>query len=73
LEGEWVGLLSDRLAVPRDRLPVLWDADFMLGKPTQAGEERFVLCEINVSSVAPYPESANPAIVAVVHSLVRNG
>jgi len=27
-----------------------------------SGEDTYVLCEINVSSVAPYPESAPPFI-----------
>jgi hypothetical protein len=63
LEDEWVAMLIGRLGVDRTRLPVLWDADFLLGAPGAAGEEKFVLCEINVSSVAPYPDSATPAIV----------
>lgn len=69
LEGEWVALLADRLVIARDRLPILWDADFMLGEVEDPAQERHVLCEINVSSVAPYPESANAAIVEAVRSL----
>jgi hypothetical protein len=68
LENEWVTLLADRLEITRDRLPILWDADFLLGETADPGDERYVLCEINVSSVAPYPESANAAIVAAVRS-----
>jgi len=41
----------------------------MLGEVVDPAEERYVLCEINVSSVAPYPESANAAIVAAMRSL----
>lgn len=76
LEGEWVELLARRLAIARERLPVLWDADFMLGDAVDAvdavdaDEDRHVLCEINVSSVAPYPESANAAMVAAVRSVL---
>jgi hypothetical protein len=70
LEGSWVALLAQRLGVATDRLPVLWDADFMLGESDpDAKQERYVLCEVNVSSVAPYPESANAAIVETVRSL----
>jgi hypothetical protein len=69
LEGGWTGLLCERLSIAPDRLPVQWDADFLLGEtPGQAGD-RHVLCEINVSSVAPYPESATPLIVAAMRSL----
>lgn len=66
LEERWVGLLSDRLAIPHELLPVLWDADFLLAE----AKDQYVLCEINVSSVAPYPESANAEIVAAVRSLL---
>ena len=69
LEGEWIALLTDRLAIARGRLPILWDADFILGEVVDPTQEQHVLCEINVSSVAPYPESANAAIVAAVGSL----
>ena len=65
-----MALLAQRLGVTAERLPVLWDADFMLGElaPGEA-QERYVLYEINVSSVAPYPESANAAIVAALRAL----
>jgi hypothetical protein len=69
LESEWIALLVGRLAIAGDRLPILWDADFILGEALDPGEDRYVLCEINVSSVAPYPESANAAIVEAVRSL----
>ena len=42
---------------------ILWDCDFLLGPKGEKGEDTYVLCEINVSSVAPYPESAVPVIV----------
>jgi hypothetical protein len=70
LESEWIDLQVDRLGVAKDRLPILWDADFILGGAVDPGKDRYVLCEINVSSVAPYPESANAAIVVAVGSLL---
>ena len=39
-------------------LPVLWDCDFLLGPKTASGADTYVLCEINASSVSPFPESA---------------
>ncbi len=66
LEGGWVALLCDRLELARDRLPLLWDADFLLGERGATGGERHVLCEINVSSVSPFPDAAIPALVAAV-------
>ena len=67
LESRWIDLCRERVGVARDRLPLLWDCDFMLGGA--AGEtSRFVLCEINVSSVSPFPPSCIAAIVETVRS-----
>ena len=34
---------------------MLCDCDFMFGEPTPGESGRDVLCEINVSSVSPFP------------------
>ncbi|MEO8536389.1 MAG: Cj0069 family protein [Betaproteobacteria bacterium] len=64
LEYGWVSLLLERTGVSRRALPLLWDADFMLGARESELEERYVLCEVNVSSVSPFPESAIAPLVA---------
>jgi hypothetical protein len=70
LETEWVGLLRERVGLAREQLPFLWDCDFMLGESLAAGPQRYVLCEINVSSVAPFPDSTiRPLISAVQRRL----
>jgi hypothetical protein len=71
LETEWVALLRTRVGLPPDRLPLLWDCDFLFGEPGADGSERFVLCEINVSSVAPFPPSAIEPLVAAVRARLR--
>ena len=38
--------------------PIIGDADFLYGPRTASGEDTYVLCEINVSSVFPFPEQA---------------
>jgi hypothetical protein len=63
LETEWVDLLRERVGLARERLPLLWDCDFMLGERDASGTERYVLCEINVSSVSPFPPSAVEPLV----------
>jgi hypothetical protein len=63
LEGGWVDRLSRATGTPRDSLPMLWDADFMLGERSPGEPERYVLCEVNVSSVSPFPESAIEPLV----------
>jgi hypothetical protein len=71
LESGWVGLLQERVGLPREHLPLLWDCDFMLGERGAGDSERYVLCEINVSSVAPYPPSAIDPLVAAVRRRLR--
>lgn len=66
LESSWITLLRERVGLARDRLPLLWDCDFMLGEGTADGAPRFVLCEINVSSVSPFPPSAITPLVEAV-------
>lgn len=63
MEQEWLPAMQQRLQIDTVQLPVLWDADFLLGPKDAAGEDTYVLCEINVSSVAPFPDSALPLMV----------
>jgi hypothetical protein len=55
--------MMDVLGLERDSLPIIWDADFLYGPKNAAGEDTYVLCEINVSSVFAIPDHA-PAAVA---------
>src|SRR6187431_2919087 len=67
LESEWVPELERTLGIRRDELPLLWDCDFLRGEPNRDGDEAYVLCEINVSSVAPFPDSAiEPLVTATI-------
>jgi hypothetical protein len=63
LEREWLPAAQRLFDIGTENLPILWDCDFLLGPKTAGGEDTYVLCEINVSSVAPYPESAVPFVV----------
>jgi hypothetical protein len=66
LESGWIDLLRERVGLSRDQLPMLWDCDFMFGEVPGS----FVLCEINVSSVSPFPPSAiGPLVQAVKQRL----
>ena len=53
-------------------LPIIWDADFLYGPRTAAGEDTYVLCEINVSSVFPFPEQAPAAIARLAMARLRS-
>ncbi|UPK37155.1 Cj0069 family protein [Bradyrhizobium sp. 186] len=63
MEEEWTPQLMSLLDIPRHDLPMIWDADFMLGPVLADGADSYVLGEINVSSVHPYPAEA-PAEIA---------
>src|SRR5262249_37115963 len=60
MEDEWTPRLTCLLGIPRRDLPMIWDADFMLGPPGADGTDSYVLGEINVSSVFPIPDEASP-------------
>ncbi|MCK1382985.1 Cj0069 family protein [Bradyrhizobium sp. 21] len=63
MEDEWTPQMTSLLDIARLDLPAIWDADFMLGPVLPDGTDSYVLGEINVSSVHPYPEEA-PAEIA---------
>lgn len=70
LESGWVAQLCRRVGLDRSRLPLLWDCDFMPGTADGDEDRRHVLCEINVSSVAPFPPSCiGPLVQAVQQRL----
>jgi hypothetical protein len=62
METEWVPQMMQLLGIERDALPIIWDADFLYDARTAGGDDTYVLCEINVSSVMPIPDQAPAAI-----------
>jgi hypothetical protein len=71
VEAEWVPQMQAKVGVADEELPALWDADFLYGPKTANGHDTYVLCEINVSAVSPYPDSAAPAAAAAALAGVR--
>jgi hypothetical protein len=67
MEREWVPQMMQHLAIGRGDLPIIWDADFLYGPRTPAGQDTYVLCEINVSSVMPIPNDAPAAIASLAY------
>jgi hypothetical protein len=68
MERDWTPRLAKRLDIDKRSLPVIWDADFLYGPPTHAGEDTYALCEINVSSVFPFPDEAPEVIASLVEA-----
>lgn len=56
LESGWVAQMQRVLDVDTESLPVIWDADFLLGPKDADGLDTYVLCETNVSGVFPIPD-----------------
>lgn len=62
MESKWTPQMMQLLDIDAKALPIIWDADFLYGPRGPAGEDTHVLCEINVSSVFPFPGQAPAAI-----------
>jgi len=68
LEGDWVPGLERLVDVDREGLPLLWDCDFLYGPKTGSGEDTHMLCEINVSSVSPFPDTVPAKLATALRS-----
>ncbi|HVI33976.1 Cj0069 family protein [Phenylobacterium sp.] len=68
MEAEWTPQMAGLLGLDPQDLPAIWDADFLLGPRDSAGEDGYVLCEINASSVFPIPPAAAPAIAQTIRA-----
>jgi hypothetical protein len=64
MQREWVPKMTALLGIERESLPVIWDADFLYGPRAPSGEDTYVLCEINVSAVWPFPPMAAWTVAA---------
>ena len=73
LEDAWLPAMQALLDLPDARLPALWDADFLYGQRTPGGDDTFVLCEVNASSVLPFPDSALEPLARYVARIVTEG
>src|SRR6516164_4078822 len=72
MEDEWTPQLISLLEIPRSDLPIIWDADFMLGPRGIGGTDSYVLGEINVSSVFPIPDEASVEIARRVADRLKS-
>jgi hypothetical protein len=72
MERDWTPGLCRTLGIAPDDLPVIWDADFLLGPKDANGDDSYVLCEINANAVFPIPDEAPDALAGVtLDRLVR--
>jgi hypothetical protein len=71
MEAEWTPQMMRVLGIDAASLPIIWDADFLYGPRTAAGDDTYVLCEINVSSVFAIPDQAPSAIARLALDRLR--
>jgi hypothetical protein len=71
METEWTPQMMAALDIDAGSLPIIWDADFLYGPRTASGEDTYVLCEINVSSVFAIPDDAPAEIARLVGKRLR--
>ena len=71
MESGWIPQMMQVLEVDAASLPIIWDADFLYGPRTATGEDTYVLCEINVSSVFAIPDQAPAAIARLALDRLR--
>jgi hypothetical protein len=72
METEWTPQMMAALGLDAAALPIIWDADFLYGPRTAAGDDTFVLCEINVSSVFAIPDQAPAEIARLVATRLKS-
>ena len=71
METEWTPQMVNILGLDRNSLPIIWDADFLYGPRSAAGEDTYVLCEINASCVFAIPDQAPAAIAGLTLERLR--
>ncbi len=71
-EGQWIPQMARLFGLELTELPVVWDADFLYGPRDTAGNDTFVLCEINVSAVWPFPPMGAPTVAANAVARMRD-
>ena len=73
MENKWVPELQQITGTKNEMMPVIWDADFFINTVnTEKTSEKYTLCEINVSCVSPFPESAIPYMVEEVRKKIES-
>jgi hypothetical protein len=71
MEAEWTPQMMAVLGIDDASLPIIWDADFLYGPRSASGEDSYVLCEINISSVFAIPDQAPAAIARLALDRLR--
>jgi hypothetical protein len=73
MESKWIPQLQEIHSIFDEMMPLLWDIDLFINDVNNAHtENKYSICEINVSSVSPFPQSCIPHIVAELNKQLKN-
>ena len=73
MEEKWIPQLQEIHSISTDALPLLWDIDLFINDVnTKQTEQKYTLCEINVSCVSPFPPSCVDYIVKSLHGVLND-
>jgi len=73
VEQAWLPELCRTTNIATQDLPIIWDIDLLHGGGDASGGESYVLCEINVSCVFPFPDEALMPLAQRVHERLSSG
>jgi hypothetical protein len=68
MESDWTPQMMKLHDIETGSLPIIWDADFLYGPRNTSGQDTYVLCEINASSVFPFPQQAPSEIARLARA-----
>ena len=71
LESTWIPQLLETHSISDDKMSLLWDIDFFIEDVnSKYPENKYILCEINVSSVSPFPPSCGKHMADMLRSIL---
>jgi hypothetical protein len=72
VETGWASQMMQVPGIDSTSLPIIWDADFLYGPRHAAGDDTYVFCEINVSSVFAIPDQVSASIARLALDRLRH-
>jgi len=67
MNEKWIPQLQEIHSIADEAMPLLWDIDLFINDVnTKQTEEKYTLCEMNVSCVSPFPPSSVRHVVATL-------
>jgi len=73
MDEKWIPQLQEIHSISDEEMPLLWDIDLFINNAnTVKTEEKYIICEINVSCVSPFPPSCSDYIARELKIRLNN-